>query len=357
MNIRKLNFVLATCVLLTCAFAGTTDAQEWARKMFKEYTHSFGKVQLGDVPEYRFEIQNIYKETIRIQSVTSSCGCTVATVSKNELKMWEKGEVICKFNTPAVGLGFKQATVTLRFAFGQFVGEAQLTVSGNIVGGLNFSPDSIDFGQVTSGKMPTATVQLSHSGNPMFNIADIKSTFGHIRVMKRETARRGNYVSYNLTAQLKDTAPMGYVRGELFIVYNENPNARDQFGNPILKQIPLEFTAKVGSPVQIAPEILALGTVEVGQKVEKKVFLTADVPFKIKDVKCKSSAFSVKADREAKKVHIVEVTYTGEDKPGKHECDLSFYTDLGAGASGVMKAIVDIPTSVGEVSTSLSNVK
>ena len=72
------------------------------------------------------------------------------------------------------------------------------------------------------------------------------------------------------------------------------------------------------------------------------MFLTAEKPFKITDVRCHSEAFSVRADKEAKKVHIVEVSYTGEDELGRHECELSFYTDLDKSASGKMKAVVEI---------------
>ncbi|MEM7785284.1 MAG: DUF1573 domain-containing protein [Planctomycetota bacterium] len=309
--------------------------------MFKEYNHDFGKVALGDVPEHRFELQNLYKENIRIQSVTSSCGCTVASLSKNILKTWEKGEVICKFNSPAVGTGFKQATITVRFT-GQFSGEVQLTVSGNIVGGVNFSTESIDFGQVIEGKMPAKTIKLSSNVSPMFQIVDVKSTFPHIKVKQSETARRGNYVSYDLTAQLADTAPKGFVQGELFVVYQENSNQRDSNGNPILKQQTLPFSAKVGSPVRISPGILSLGKLEAGETISKKVFITADAPFTITDVRCRSSAFSVKADPSEKKTHIIEVTYTGVPETGKHECDLNFYTSLNTDPSGVMKALVEI---------------
>jgi hypothetical protein len=357
MNCSKFKFVIPFVAIFVMGIVNSCDAQEWARKMFKEYSHSFGKVPLGEIPEYRFEIQNVYEEDITIQQVTSSCGCTIATPSKRVLKTWEKGEIICRFNSPAVGTGFKQATVTVRMG-GQFVGECQLTVSGTIVGGLNFAPETIDFGQVTAGKMPARKIKLSHNGNPYFNIVDIKSTYGHIKVQKQETARRGSLVNYDLVAQLKDSAPIGYSQGELFIVYTENANMRDRYGNMVLKQAPLKFTAKVGSPVQIAPQILTLGKIKPGEQVSHKVFLKADVPFEIKDVKCKSDAFTVRADPEPKKVHIVEVTYTGEPKPGKHECDLSFYTTLGNQVSGVMKATVEIQAaSVGEVSVTDSAVK
>jgi hypothetical protein len=347
MNSIRLKPVAIAFAICFFGLANVSQAQDWARKMFKEYVHEFGKVTLGDIPEYRFEVENVYNEDIVIRSVTSSCGCTIATPSKNLLKTWEKGEIICRFNTPAVGNGFKQATVTVRFEFKAanakpLIGECQLTVNGTIVSGLNFSPDKIDFGQVTEKNFPVKKISLSHTGNPNFRVQDVKSTFGHIKVQIKETARRGNYVNYEMTAQLTDSVPKGYTQGDLYVVVEENPYLRNRDGSRVLKEVPIKFNAKVVAPLRVAPEILTLGSIAPGEIVTQKVFLTCDQAFKITDVRCLSEAFRVRADKEAKKIHIVEVTYTGENEPGRHECELSFYTDLDQDASGKLKAIVEI---------------
>jgi hypothetical protein len=306
------------------------SGQQWARKMFKEYMHDFGTVKKGEVPEHRFEIQNVFEEDIRIVSVRSSCGCTSVSLSKNVLKTWEKGEVICRFNSPAFD-GFKQATITVRFDR-PFVGEVQLMVRGNIVRGVNFTPSSIDFGQVSESNLPTKKIQLSHAGSSNFRVLDVKSTFSHIKVQLRETARMRNQVNYEMTTQLKPTVPRGFSQGELYVVIESNR---------IRQEIPIKFSAKVVSALQI-PEQIALGTVAPGEEVKKRVVLKCDRPFRITDVTCQSKAFKVKADKEAKKVHFVEVIYVGEDKPGHHECELSFFTDLDQEAAGKTTAIVEI---------------
>ena len=342
MNFCKLKTGVTLFFVFALGIANVSDAQEWARKMFKEYSHEFGKVPLGEIPEHRFEIENIYKEDIRIRSVTSSCGCTIATPTKTVLKTWEKGEIVCRFNSPAVGAGHKQATITVRFDR-PFVGECQLTVSGDIVTGMTFTPSTIDFGQVTEKNLPIKTIRVSSTGHPNLKIRDVKSTSRHIRVLGiKEISRKGGLVNYELDAQLKESVPNGYAKGELFVVVEENPYVRSRNRTPVLREVPLKFSAKVVSPFQVAPEIMTIGPLEPGKEVRQKVFLTSDQPFKITDVRCHSEAFSVRADKSAKKVHIVEVSYTGEEKVGRHECELSFYTDLGSEASGKLKAIVEI---------------
>ncbi len=238
--------------------------------------------------------------------------------------------MVCRFNSPAFD-GFKQATVTVRFDR-PYIGEVQLTVRGNIVRGLNFTPDSIDFGQVTDKNLPEKNISLQHTGTPNFKIVDVKSTFPHIKVRLRETMRQNGMVGYEMTTQLKESVPYGFSQGELYVVVEENR---------VRREVPLKFSAKVVSSLQL-PESITLGPVSQGEETKKRVVLKADRPFKITDVTCLSPSFSVKADPEAKKVHFIEVTYSADSDPGRYESELNFYTDLDSEAAGKVKAVVEV---------------
>lgn len=319
------------------------QGQEWARKMFTEYVHDFKEVNLGEKPEYRFKIKNIYKEDITIRSVSSSCGCTIATPTKKVLKMYEEGEILCQFNSPAVGTGFKQATVTVRFDK-PFVGECQLTVRGTIVsGGISFSPPEIEFGQVTEGNFPVKTIKISASGNPGLRVLDVKSTSGAIKVLSvRETLRRGQLVNYEMKAQLKESVDEGFAKGDLFVVFEKNPRMRDRSNRPVLTEKQISFSGNVVSSIQISPKLLNLTDVEVGKSVSKKILLIGSAPFQITDVRSDSSGFDVLADKETKKTHQLEVVFKATDAIGTQECELTFYTDGNKAPAGAMKVIVQI---------------
>ena len=330
---------LKNTLFLVLAFAvmGTTAdscfAQQWARSMFTEFSHDFGNVPKGQRPEHRFVIENKFKEDIKIRNVVSSCGCTSVSVSKKTLKTWEKAEVIAVFNSQAFN-GFKQATVTVQFER-PYIGEVQLTVRGNIVKtmGMSMSPKEILFGQVTESNLPERVVKLQTQGDPSFRVVDVKSTFPHIKVSLKETARTANQVSYEMRTQLKPSVPAGESDGELFLVVEENNGRR---------QISIPFSAKVVA-IKISPEVITLANVKSGEEVKKTIILQSEREFSITDVKCRTRAYRVKQKKKgARKVHVVEVIYTGEEEAGKHECELSFYTDLNEGVSGVVKAIVDV---------------
>ena len=179
--------IVLIAVLFAFGSTSSVEAQEWARKMLTEYSHDFGEVQKGEMPEYRFELKNVYEETINIAQVFSSCGCTQVSVDKRQLKTWETAEIVCRFNSKPFN-GFKEATVTVRF--GQpMVGEVQLTVKGTIVSAIRMNPESINFGQVTRGKLPVYKTTLTGPPNANFQIVDIKSTFPHIGVALENPVR------------------------------------------------------------------------------------------------------------------------------------------------------------------------
>jgi len=330
---RIIKMILLGGVLLAFGLSSKAEAQEWARKMLTEFSHDFGEVQKGETPEYRFQIKNVYEETLNIAQVFSSCGCTQVSVSKRQLKTWETAEVICRFNSKPFN-GFKQATVTVRF--GQpLVGEVQLTVRGTIVSAIRLYPESVDFGQVTRGKLPVKQTTLTGPPNTNFQIVDIKSTFPHIGVaLDRPIRTQGNQIQYTLKTRLKDSAPDGFSQGDLFVVVQEAGRQR---------QIPLKFSAKLGSNVKLSPSVLTLTNAVPGKKIKKKVIIRADMEFRITDVKCRTQAFRVSSRKSGlSKTHIVEVIYTGEEgKTGKHECELTFFTSLSDEAVGEVKAIVE----------------
>ena len=145
--------------------------------------------------------------------------------------------------------------------------------------------------------------------------------------------RNKQQVGYEMRTQLKPTIPAGASDGELILIVDERNGRR---------QIRIPFDAKVVA-IKISPEVITLANVKPGQEIKKTIILQSEREFSITDVKCRTRAYRVKQKKKgARKVHVVDVIYTGENQPGKHECDLSFYTDLNEGVSGVVKAIVDV---------------
>ena len=233
------------------------------------FEHDFGKVAKNEVAEHTFEIKNLYEEDIRIRSVTSSCTCTDLSLDKRILKSSETANLVAKFNTRSF-VGLKQATITVSFE-PPFNAEVQLTVRGTIRGDVMFEPGVIDFGSISQDSLKNRSngrqVQITKFNNPNWHILDIKSTFPHVGVSLSNPMRSGNQLKYDMNVRLKESAPPGFVQGELIIV-------ADDFGRTT--NIPIKFSAKVASSLQISPEVLTINAAR-GSLIERKSLLKQQI--------------------------------------------------------------------------------
>ncbi len=303
--------------------------QDWARKMFSEFRHDFGTVVKGEEAEHRFEFQNIYLEEIEIDRISSSCGCAQVSYTNKKLKTWEKAEIVVKFNTKAFS-GQRQATISVNFA-NPFRGEVQLTITGLIRTDIQIQPGAIDFGSGAMANIKTQIVKITKYGNPNWSIRDVQSAYGNIAVELSKPRRFYDRTEYELKASLKPETPTGFCQGELFLVAMEG-NREDQ--------IPLPFSGKVSAPLEISPQVLDFEKVAPGQTVSRKVVLKSDQAFSLKDVICAASGFACDAKSSPKKVHFVELKYTADMTPGRHETVITFVTDIGG------ECRIELPTIV-----------
>jgi len=324
---------LVLAALSVLASTGPLAAQEWARKMFTVTSHNFGTVAKGSKTEYRFVFRNLYQEDVQVVGVRTSCGCTSPTVSKNLLKTHETAEVVATFNTRTF-TGQHGATLTVTFAK-PFSAEVQLRVAGNIRGDVTFDPPFVDLGTVDLGKGSERQIRVTRIGSTPWEIKDVRSANANFEVALSPAARNGSRTIYDLTTRLKPSAPSGYVKGQLIIVTND----------PRATQIPMDVEGRVVAEVTVSPQLLALGSVPVGETVTKNVVIRANREFKITGVFCSDGCLTCEPKTTAARVHILPVTFQAGDAAGKVERELRIATDLGEGAVPVVTVQAQVEPS------------
>ena len=74
-----------------------------------------------------------------------------------------------------------------------------------------------------------------------------------------------------------------------------------------------------------------MGVVQPGQKVTKQVVVKGNKPFRIVSVNCdgKDFRFDTSADKTAKELHLIPVTFVAGKEPGKVSKTIRIETDLG----------------------------
>ena len=330
--IRNL-LIITSLFAVLAAGASRADAQQWAQKMFKVKSHDFGTVARGSQPEFAFEITNVYEEPLEIAEVRTSCGCTTPRITKRRLKTWETGSIVALLNTKSF-TGHKSATLTVVISK-PFRAEVQLSIQGTIRSDIVLAPWQVDFQDVPLGQARERQVQISHAGRGDWRITDVRSANPHFEVELLSERRTTNLMTYDMLVRLKPGAPAGYFQDQLTLVTNDASN----------RSVNLTVQGRVLSPVTVSPASLFMGVIGPGQTVTKRLVVRSAEPFRILDVKCKNGAFDFRVSGEAKRLHIVPVTFAASDETGQIVETIRIETDLSGGTQADCKACITVQSN------------
>ncbi len=295
------------------------QAQRWAEAMFDHRSHDFGVVVRGQKVEHRFPFKNIYVEDVHIDSVTSTCGCTVPKVTKNHLKTYETGEIVATINTKQF-LGRKQATLRVRISQ-PFPAEVQLHCSVYIRSDVVLHPGSVQFGTVLFGTGAEAkTVTVSYAGRNDWQITSVQCANPHLVVKIVETRREFGRVDYQLHVALKADAPVGYIRDQVILITNDH--------DPKSQRVPVLVEGVVSPAVSVRPSPLLLGVLSPGQQVTRTLVVQGMEPFRIVKITGPDDRFTFKFTDEEKPLHVIPVTFKAGEKPGKVSGSIVIETNM-----------------------------
>jgi hypothetical protein len=70
---------------------------------FKETTWDFGKIKQGEVASHEFVFTNEGDDTLTIEKVSTTCGCTAALVSDRSIPPGKSGQIEVKFDSRGYG--------------------------------------------------------------------------------------------------------------------------------------------------------------------------------------------------------------------------------------------------------------
>ncbi|MCS7239113.1 MAG: DUF1573 domain-containing protein [Thermoguttaceae bacterium] len=328
-SIRLLASGLASLSVLILACGRTAPAQEWARKMFDHFSHDFGVLVRGQKAEHRFTFRNLYVEDVEVESVTSTCGCTVVDITKRLLKTHETSEIIARANTVQF-LGRKEATVRVRFRK-PFPAEVQLHCYMYIRSDVVFEPGQISFGTVIAGKeSPAVSVTATHLARSDWQILELRAP-SYMHATFKELSRQVGRTSYQIVARLRPETPPGYIRDNIMLVTNDP--------DPRLRTLTVQVEGIVSPPLSVRPSPLLLGVLTPGQKVLRKLVIQAQESFRLTGVELPSEAFIAALPEEANRLQVVVIEFTAPNTPGKITGVIRLKTDLAT------DGVVEVPVT------------
>ncbi len=313
------HFAVAICSIQLCLLLAHSGlSQEWVKTMFKESSHDFGTVPRGAKAEHEFVFTNNYLENLHVQSVRSSCGCTIPRIEegKQDLKTYQNGKIICEFNTRSF-IGAKSAVVTVVFTQ-PYYGEMQLSVKGNIRSDIVTEPGEIQFGDLDRGTEKSTTVKVTYAGKNKWEIVDVRSVNQHLGVQLDRVDKGTGQVEYLMHVRLKDSAPAGDFSDQIVLVTNDN-----QFN---LVTVPVRGNVL---PPLVLPVSVELGTIQTGQEVRTRMMIKGNQEFAVTKVECEDPRFSFTPEvGKSAKVHVIPVEFNSGDSTGAFRHTVTVHTTL-----------------------------
>ena len=306
--------------LLTLAISPASLAQQWAREMFKDFSHDFGTVAAGAKVQYAFEFTNPYVEDVHIQSVRTSCGCTKVEYPHEAIKTYEKSRILATVDTLSFK-GYKGATISV-ILDKPFPAEVQLNVRTYIRQDVVFQPGEVLFGTVGHGENVSKKISIGYAGRSDWAIDSVTSPYPFLKTRLVEDIRAAGQVRYTLWVDLEKDAPVGYLSGQIILHTNDY--------DPKRAQVPLAVSGVIEPPIEVRPVSLAFLGAVGGHEVVRNLVVKGRAPFKITDIKCDDPRISVAKSEKRSKIHVVRVGFQPDLTAGKKSGKIIIETDLGS---------------------------
>ena len=325
-----MRYAIILMTVAVSAVASPSNGQQWAEKMFETRSHDFGSVPRDAKAEFSFVLENIYLDDIHIASVRSSCGCATPRIEKPLLKTYEEATIVAKLNTDKLR-GHQSSTITVEIDKPARA-TVQLHVKAYIYGAVVVDPPVVQLGSVDQGESVEKTASVTYTRGTHWKILEVKSVNPHLSGKVVEMQREAGRVRYELRARLDESSPVGYVNSHLFLVTNDSR----------AREISLAVEGLVMGSLTVSPSSLFFGTLKSGKTAGKMLVVRGKKPCILKsiDTDCDCFDFDIAATSEAKTLHLVPVTFTAGENPGRVAKTLRIETDLPDGIAEVSACAV-----------------
>lgn len=160
--------------------------QNWAKKMFDKQEVKFGSVAKNADVVFKFKVKNVFKEDIRVSSLSTSCGC-ISWQDKAPLTIpsGETVELTVRLDTIRFE-GDRHVTAFANLVEPSRGSTANLSIpiDGRIRTDVVLQTNNLNFGEVERGKAMQIKMTVNYSGGrPDWKITAAKVNNPHLQTM------------------------------------------------------------------------------------------------------------------------------------------------------------------------------
>ncbi len=271
-----LSFVMLSPVLIA--------QQKNANISFEKSVHDFGEIkEANGVVTYKFDFTNTGNEPLIVQRVTSSCGCTSPSWTKQPVMPGEKGYVSAAFN-PAHRPGKFDKSITVQTNSANPV--MRLRITGNVIpkplsieeqyryemGEVRFKSNHLSFGTIYKGKPQTKEIEFINTSSESLNM-ELRDLPPHLEAsISNNDPKPGETGSVRITYHSDKKNDWDFVIDRLPLFINGKTHQNNRL--IVSANIQEDFSSLTADEISNAPTIefenktFNFGKLEQGEKVE-----------------------------------------------------------------------------------------
>jgi len=143
-------------------------------------TFDFGEIYQGSKAEHIFELKNVGNDTLRIGRVETSCGCTAAMMSTENIPPGGSGKLSVAFNSA----GYTGSVTKSVFVATNDTSQPMLTlhIALKIIVEIEVQPSYLIFQEVKVGQTTTGTVVLKNVSSKDIKLLGVAGTEDYLKV-------------------------------------------------------------------------------------------------------------------------------------------------------------------------------
>jgi hypothetical protein len=314
---RYVALVLLALTLPTTSALGQNQAPTWHWDQFFKngMTHDFGSVPRGTQLFYKFKMKNIYAVPLVVEARVG-CHCVTVSPVSQVLQPRQEATLDVSMDTSKLA-GHKSVNIYITVG-PQFVSQTTLTVSCISRTDVVVNPGQINFGVVPQGQgTAPQTIDVEYAGVLDWRVSEVVKNEAALEVTYRELYRRPGQVGYQAAVALKPDAPAGPFKHELFLKTND----------PASPLVPILVEANVQASLNVAPNVVHMGNLRVGESVTKLVMVRASRPFRISAIEGQGEGLAVELPPASTQAQLLKVKFQ-PIKAGEVRRQLRIKTDL-----------------------------
>ena len=314
-----LNRILLTTLFVALASFGFFFYVSWRSNpeiLFDSDRVDFGVISNKEPTVKTVVVRNSGTTTLRIHSISSTCGCTSGVITPSVLAPGAQGALTVTVY-PARFLGFDSEKTLF---INSNARPANLCVVFKIDPELILEPATLDMGKIAKGASPSARVFVRQAGNEPIELKGVsvpeKDPLLVVSSIKVPTEqwRTPDRAEYVVTVGIRPEAPSGPFATSFLL---EGTCTR-------LPKLRYFVTGEVVAPYRVDPHILTPGRIVPGQILSKTIKISADAALDVFDVVVEGSLSAVAKRSERSGAYEIELSVSPDAVAGFLSAKVAF---------------------------------